>query len=413
MNGSQVSEKTKILNFLRGIAPLVFSSSMISSFDAKLSGIDAKALLGLSNKLSYFYKSLEENTECTYTLRRIRDSPFFNKFLKLIIGKSYNDNTISLIDSLSTFFKAIIDLWGGIEDVIVRWDTPAGPPSRQYAYDELKPTLSSIDGIYYIEGLDYLWLNKELSKSLSDNGLTVNAAIFSKMHDMGLFRFSRPSVNSLTLDKIVQILRNNFRKEGAKTFGALKALTKEYEIEGLEIRDFLFDFLEESEAKAVDKLYDLKINGLEIDLEWFTDGIYSFRYADKQNVLFNYDKHVIGLRLRNSNIEQVPEGVYNLKELKILDLSFNKLKEISKSIGKLNDLEILYLNYNLLTKLPTSLGNLRSLKELHLNNNQLTTIPNSLGNLSNLNQLYINGNKLVEVPQFIKKIPSLKTFLTD
>ena len=406
MNNKRVSEKNKITTLLNKIAASVFTPSISVFCDKVLNKVKGEKLTELKKNLLFFDKIL---TEKSYTLQRIRDEPFFKTFLRLIINKDYLDNPVSFANSLSKFLRAMIDLKGGIDDIICRWDTPAGPPSEEYAYNELRPTLSSIDGIFYIEEPFYMYLNKQLSEILDDNGLTVKAKIFSAMDKMGLFQFSRPTIDSLTLETISQILKENFHKKGVKTFGCLKGLSNDDFVEGLDIYDFLFDFLEKSDAKVIDELKKLRSNGLRIELEYFSGEI-KFHKCD---LVFNHLGYVVGLSLKNLGLEQIQKNIYNLKELKILDLSLNKLRNISRSIRKLKNLEILYIHHNLLSKLPKSIGRLKSLRELYLSNNQLTIIPESIGNLLMLQTLHVYENKVVSIPQSIKNLSLLEDLLID
>jgi len=50
------------------------------------------------------------------------------------------------------------------------------------------------------------------------------------------------------------------------------------------------------------------------------------------------------LDLSDTGLSNVPEGVFDLTELKKLDLSDNYLKELLKSINKLKNLKTLRLN---------------------------------------------------------------------
>jgi len=198
-------------------------------------------------------------------------------------------------------------------------------------------------------------------------------------------------------------------KKGVKTFGCLEVLSNENFVEGLDIYDFLFDFLEKNDAKVIDELYKLKPNGLRINFEYFSGEI-KFYECD---LVFNHLGYVVGLSLKNLGLEQIPENIYNLKELKILDLSLNKLRDISRSIGKLKYLEILYISHNLLSKLPKSVRRLKFLRELYLSNNQLTIIPKSIGNLLMLQTLHVCENKVVSIPKSIKNLSLLKDLLID
>ena len=50
------------------------------------------------------------------------------------------------------------------------------------------------------------------------------------------------------------------------------------------------------------------------------------------------------------------ENIYDLYELKVLDLYNNKLTEIPKEIGTLSNLQFLNLDKNKLTEIPKEIG---------------------------------------------------------
>jgi adenylate cyclase len=75
-----------------------------------------------------------------------------------------------------------------------------------------------------------------------------------------------------------------------------------------------------------------------------------------------------------------------LKELRVLDLSFNKIQELP----------------------PFFLRNLHKLEELYLSDNQLTSIPTeNLVKMTRLSFLFLNGNKFQTLPAKLGKILSL------
>ncbi len=92
-------------------------------------------------------------------------------------------------------------------------------------------------------------------------------------------------------------------------------------------------------------------------------------------------------------------NIYDLYNLKELNLSDNKLTDIPKEIGNLTNLQVLNLNGNELTDIPKEIGGLINLQELYLSDNRLTSIPKEIGNLTNLKKLYLRNNKLTNLQE--------------
>jgi len=86
-----------------------------------------------------------------------------------------------------------------------------------------------------------------------------------------------------------------------------------------------------------------------------------------------------------SDIKELPDSVGNLEHLRLLDLSYIRLKKLSEKICTLSHLQILKLNYcRSLKQLPSNLHLLTNLCRLELIANNLKKLPSSLGKLTNL-----------------------------
>ncbi|TXT60937.1 MAG: hypothetical protein BAJALOKI2v1_70090 [Promethearchaeota archaeon] len=130
-------------------------------------------------------------------------------------------------------------------------------------------------------------------------------------------------------------------------------------------------------------------------------------------------------------ITQIPEVIYNLKELtllaaadlvltkisekigllsklKFLIIPNNKIKTLPESIGKLHNLIQLFLEHNELEVLPDSIGELENLYKLFLHHNNLKSLPESMENLTKLTELDLSYTPLEEVPEGILSLPNLK-----
>ncbi|KAH8107641.1 hypothetical protein BXZ70DRAFT_911846 [Cristinia sonorae] len=98
----------------------------------------------------------------------------------------------------------------------------------------------------------------------------------------------------------------------------------------------------------------------------------------------------------NSLTEDVLHPLTLLKELKVLNLSFNDIQEIPPTFFRSHTrLEELYLSGNKLSSLPSEdLQLLTNLKVLFLNGNKLVTLPREMGSLKSLSVLDVGSNNL-------------------
>ena len=87
---------------------------------------------------------------------------------------------------------------------------------------------------------------------------------------------------------------------------------------------------------------------------------------------------------------------------KVLDLSYQNLREIP--IEAFNqEIEVLILDNNKIERLPNGIANLKNLKVLSIRNNNLQEVNSVLSFCKDLEQLYLNGNKN------LSDLPSLPT----
>jgi Leucine-rich repeat (LRR) protein len=97
-------------------------------------------------------------------------------------------------------------------------------------------------------------------------------------------------------------------------------------------------------------------------------------------------------------IKELPENLLSgLKELKLLDLSYNQIDVLPESVFQgLRVLEDLNLEGNQIENLePGLFSNLEQLKKLNLNSNQISDLPSAIFNdLRSLKQFHIQQNKL-------------------
>lgn len=114
--------------------------------------------------------------------------------------------------------------------------------------------------------------------------------------------------------------------------------------------------------------------------------------------------------ISENNLPKIPEVIYNLINLKRLNLSENDIKEVSSSIEFLQKLETLNLSRNELTALPSSLVKLGKLRKLYVNDNMLNFdgIPSGIGKMGALEIFSASNNQLELIPEGLCRCSSLK-----
>lgn len=112
---------------------------------------------------------------------------------------------------------------------------------------------------------------------------------------------------------------------------------------------------------------------------------------------------------RTKSIRSLPEDLFRLKNLLVLDLSENAIETLPNGLFQLNALTDLNLSYNQLSGLFTQMGALQRLKTLQLQSNKLNDIPGSIGNLHQLQQLNLQANPIARLPLLggLKKLETL------
>lgn len=115
------------------------------------------------------------------------------------------------------------------------------------------------------------------------------------------------------------------------------------------------------------------------------------------------------LDLSNQGLTKIPDYVFNQTNLGELNVSHNSLTgAIQSQIGQLKNLKVLNASYNQMTGVPAEVGQLQNLQVLDLSYNQLTGLPNELGNLQNLQTFNLAGNAYSQrdLDEIKSKLPS-------
>jgi internalin A len=114
------------------------------------------------------------------------------------------------------------------------------------------------------------------------------------------------------------------------------------------------------------------------------------------------------LDLSDLQLRGIPREIRELKNLRTLHISGNRISDISL-LCELSLLETLDLSFNALKTLPLEIGRLSNLQHLWLNNNQLQQIPPEIGSLTNLKSLWLSSNKLSRIPSQVGNLNTLES----
>lgn len=106
------------------------------------------------------------------------------------------------------------------------------------------------------------------------------------------------------------------------------------------------------------------------------------------------------LYLGDNRITNIPENISLLKNLKILDLSANRLRQLPPTLGDNLSLSLTELNisHNKIRELPKSLCKLTQLKQLYTTNNRLVTLPDDFCSFKDRCFISIDGNDQINLP---------------
>ncbi|KAK6972841.1 malignant fibrous histiocytoma-amplified sequence 1 [Biomphalaria glabrata] len=115
------------------------------------------------------------------------------------------------------------------------------------------------------------------------------------------------------------------------------------------------------------------------------------------------------LYLSKNFLQTIPDSIYNLQMLKILDLSHNQLTEFHEDIGRLKSLKVLRMACNKLDLIPRTIANMEHLEELNLAENNITIIPPEIRYLQALKILVLEQNSIILLPDEFCELTQLHT----
>ena len=104
--------------------------------------------------------------------------------------------------------------------------------------------------------------------------------------------------------------------------------------------------------------------------------------ADFNEKIVKY-KYLQEIHLKSMRLKEVPQSVWSLQHLTVLDLSNNKLCAISARLGELLYLERLIINRNDISELPKQIAALTHLRYIDMFSTQIVDFPPEISLLQN------------------------------
>ncbi|XP_035826744.1 malignant fibrous histiocytoma-amplified sequence 1 homolog [Aplysia californica] len=113
-------------------------------------------------------------------------------------------------------------------------------------------------------------------------------------------------------------------------------------------------------------------------------------------------------------LQTIPPSIYNLKYLRVLDMSNNLLTNLPEDIGRLKGLRVLRLSCNNFERVPPTIGHLTQLEELNMSQNRVRRLPPEIKGLTSLQILILERNNLQSLPEELCELRELHTLdVTD
>ena len=201
-------------------------------------------------------------------------------------------------------------------------------------------------------------------------------------------------ITNLDTDYIpVEICQLTKLKSLSLTHGQLNSLPPEFanlkQLSSLDLEGNRF-----TEVPAV--LAELPLESL--FLNWNAIRKFSAQVAVKMHSLRD-------LYLPMNEMPEIPEGVFELKNLTILNFYSNNIREIPQEIVKLENLEHLNFSRNEINDIPAELWQLQKLRSLDFGGNNLSSVSPDIARLHKLNSLSVSNNQLQNLPQEIQGLP--------
>lgn len=141
--------------------------------------------------------------------------------------------------------------------------------------------------------------------------------------------------------------------------------------------------------------------------QWAKDKIANAKFTMQRELDLN------GQTRQQEKLYTFPPAIFELTQLRKLDLSNNAISILPKDIASLQNLWWLDLSNNQISVLPDTFTKLTNLERLNLNSNRLQSIPEDIQKLYRLEVLNMSGNQLEALPATIADMHRLTNFFLN
>jgi len=197
---------------------------------------------------------------------------------------------------------------------------------------------------------------------------------------------------------------NNLKDGGALLMLSGQGLTSLAGISGLTV-------INDGKRVPIKELAELQLflndNELE-DLPEEMAGLFLYVYKNRLRSIppvVGRMKGLLGMYFTSNKLTEIPAFVYEMRQLRKLQVSKNHVKAIAPEIGQLTNLIHMNLSENDIGSLPDSMSKLKRLRVCDLSDNHIERLPESFGEVQILYQLRVRNNPISTLPAGFVKMP--------
>lgn len=144
------------------------------------------------------------------------------------------------------------------------------------------------------------------------------------------------------------------------------------------------------------------IPGVGAGVVWFDD-------LDDALTAHRSGTSVVALDLTRDKLQDLPQGLLELRALRVLMLHKNRLTDLPPWLADMESLQVLLLDQNRFEAFPDVLLQLDQLETLSLGDNFIQEIPLDVDHMASLRHLALWGNLIGRYPASLGDMPNLHT----